>query len=169
MQDLFTIKFDNELLSKINHYQRYPEMLPFIGKNWEIVAPKILLIGESHYIDSECLPKNCIDNWYQQNSKEFTDYLKGYINIRIVINQSEHINDIGHKSPYTIFYSLNRAIVESLIFEKDDNHIFQNFSLINYFQKPSFKEGESIVNDNLDNEIAFQNLVELVSIIHQIK
>jgi hypothetical protein len=45
------------------------------------------------------------------------------------------------------------------------DQVFPQFAVYNYFQRPAFVEGESIVNNNQDNRVAYETLKTLVSIL----
>ena len=66
MEEYRDISFNPELL-KITHYQHYPQMIPFVGKNYE--KTKLLVIAESHYLppDSEAHKQQCV---YEQAGKD---------------------------------------------------------------------------------------------------
>ena len=47
----------------------------------------------------------------------------------------------------------------------DQENVFPFLAMYNYFQRPAFEEGKSIVNNEKDNKIAFETLKTVVEII----
>ena len=168
---LFTLKYDAEILSRINHFQNYPEMLPFIGSKWDISTIKILILGESHYIDKERLGDNFLKDWYNQNSDllkekyQTKNYLTNYIFTRAVIHKADKVKELGFANPLTIYYNIKNEIKNSILELSDKKYIFPYLSYYNYFQRPAFKQGDSIINDEKDDIVAYNTLVEMVKII----
>lgn len=59
MSEYRDISFNLELL-KIEHFKHYPQMIPFVGKNYK--DTRLLIIAESHYLpESE---KERFNTWY---------------------------------------------------------------------------------------------------------
>ena len=61
----FTTRYDEQLQTLV-HYQNYPEMLPFIGTNYDSHEKKLLIIGESHYLPKDTLVD--VMKWYEMDS-----------------------------------------------------------------------------------------------------
>ena len=59
-----SFKFDEDL-DVIDHYQVYPEMKPWVGHEYDFSEAKILIIGESHYLD--------VGSFYHHNPQEWYD------------------------------------------------------------------------------------------------
>ncbi len=165
MTDILTNEFDNELLNNIDNYKRYKEMLPFVGISWSSSDIKTLILGESHYIDRDGLTKEQIQDWYNFDSTGFSDYLSGYINTRKVITKAEKIDEYGFQSPLTIFYNIKSSLKDNIDFFKSERYPFKFLTFSNYFQRPAFDEGESIINSHSDNVIAYKTLLGVVEII----
>lgn len=164
---LYTEEFDEDF-KKIPHYVQYPQMLPFVGREWGKSRMKILLVGESHYIDGECLAidlpeKDYENDWYELDSKLFSDYLANYIRTRGAVNAAE--NPEISKSTLNIFYNMADVARKGISSLQSEPHIFPYFSFYNYFQRPAFSEGDSIINSGKDNDVAYETLTEIVKII----
>ena len=41
----------DEQLNNIEHFQKFPSMLPYIGEHYFTAPKKVLVIGESHFFD----------------------------------------------------------------------------------------------------------------------
>jgi len=165
----FNTSFDSLFHSSVSHYANYPEMLPFVGINWDRSA-KVLLIGESHYLPfDEIAYYSNIDyfkNWYNENSKALEDHHKGYINTR---KNFQIIESGEFARPLMIYYNLQKAILELEDYAGSDR-VFQNFSYYNYFQKPAYiqeiaGENRSIKADKKDKEVAFKVFQRVVDVL----
>lgn len=166
--------YDNHL-NKIKHYTIHPEMMPFVGFEYDKMQKKILLVGESHYLNQishEDGEKPSFDfsnefseiNWYEMNfdtiksnyPKSGLAQQKSYVYTRnVVCSFLAGYPGVG----YGIFHTPLTAIHDVL--NKND---FNEFAFMNYFQKPAYKFGESIkkyIDDN-DKKIAFDTLVGVV-------
>ena len=82
-------KFDLEL-KKIDHYLRYPQMLPFIGDEFE--KTKLLLIAESHYLppNSKVIldGSNDFKKWYEADEDTLEQEDKDWIHTRETIKNN---------------------------------------------------------------------------------
>ncbi len=57
-------QLDTQLLAA-PHYQRYPTLLPWVGTGYQGAELKILLLGESHYLDKSASFHHDADAWYR--------------------------------------------------------------------------------------------------------
>lgn len=165
--DSLNISYD-EQLKKINIYKIHPELLPFVGENYE--EKRILIIGESHYIskdDSKNKDKleGLRELWYTE------EWLKGpdnpllnsfgyFITRRIVLN---FMNGCPQK---TNFFS--NILMAYLGKENDDDRTkFSDFAFMNYMQIPSFKYGSTIFNQatEYDYNIAKETLENVIEVL----
>lgn len=151
-------KFDYNL-QKLAHYQNFPEMLPFIGDNYE--KTRLLIVGESHYLPTGSTIQQNPEEWYKSNNEQLTEKEKGWINTRAVLK--DFFISPTYK-PFRIFYSIAQAIQEKSLELKnsDVSEIFNNFSMYNFFQRPAESEGESINNTSLDIEKAENTLHHVI-------
>ena len=149
----FTTKHDEQLQTLV-HYQNYPEMLPFIGTNYDSQEKKLLIIGESHYLPKDTLVD--VMKWYEMDSSMLSDDDRDYIWTRNV----EWLHD-KEKSP---FKPIARAISETGFnptHEFNVLEIFKHLAWCNFFQRPAEKTGESINPRQLDREKSEEVLVHI--------
>ena len=96
MEELYTEKYDDQIMKNLPHLRMtgFPQLLPFIGKNWEESKLKILFLGESHYIPVGELNPNekYINSWYEQSSVKFCEEHSNRINTRYVISRADNHN-----------------------------------------------------------------------------
>lgn len=169
MDNLQTISFDEILKSKIKHFNNYPEMLPFIGNEWE-KSKKILLIGESHYLPYDEI-KSYSDfdfnkNWYDGQSSILDAKHKKYITTR---NNLITVESGIYEKPLALYFNLRKALLE-LTELKNSKIVFDKFSFYNYFQKPAYvmeinNEDRSIKPSDLDKKIAYDIFKRIIEVI----
>ncbi len=164
---LLTTKFDEVIKNNLPHINNYPEMLPFIGANYEKMKHRIFILGESHYIDDTQIKKLkegerfLTDDWYTKNSLEFNPTMKQYITTRDNLKSVE-ANKI---TPPLRSYSNLRKELKVHVDLFDQDKVFSNFVYFNYFQRPENKSGESICNTDVDNKKAYQTLLFMANLL----
>src|SRR5690606_27412219 len=106
------IEIQNKL-NEIGHYNKIPEMKPFIGANYFATEKKTLIIGESHFFYHEPLNENPKCNqgaqvWYSYNVKIPQEKLD-------CINTSKSVKNGKHK----FFINLKEILSEALQLKKE--------------------------------------------------
>ena len=128
--------FDNEL-DLIEHYQKFPVMKPFVGKNYgQNNSPKIMLIAESHYLPPTSTINQNPEIWYNSTQKNLTDKEVEWINTRKIL--SGNWKPAGHM----IFRELDIRLSESMDISKTG--AMTNVVFMNGFQRPAPITGDSI-------------------------
>jgi hypothetical protein len=150
---VFHTDHDNEF-KMIDHFKLHPEMLPYVGTQYKDF--RILLIGESHYLNNSYKDKEYLfDKWYsistaeiQWNDESEDPY---WFNTRWVIN-----NYLSRKrgKGHGIFAKPSKVFCEK-IKEKvgvtiNDCDAFSCFAFFNYFQRPCINRGGSFNPTELD-------------------
>lgn len=151
--------FDNKL-NKIEHYQKFPSMLPFIGKNYgKNNSRKIMLIAESHYLPPKSTISKNPENWYNSNQTNLSKEEKAWINTRNIL--SGDWKPAGHM----IFRELNTRMSEFMNVESF--RAMTNVAFMNGFQRPAPETGDSIKNfcKPIDYKIGARTINEVVKII----
>ncbi len=109
----------NEQFIQIEHYRRYPQMMPFVGKEYE--AGGILLLLESHYLPERSRVHLDADHWYSGNSDSLSEEEKIWIHTRNITNDKLHWED-GRGS----IGKINLALIEALGQEREErDNMFQ--------------------------------------------
>lgn len=174
----FTEKYDNRLMDmgssdddETGFYAGFPQMLPWVGCNYDSGKyKKLLLIGESHYLpedaDEELLDPN---TWYNENHSDY--YSKGelieqYTNTRTIINGgkwSSRAHGI-YRDPERIVKELISK--DSETYKSERTNSFQFVAYYNYFLRPA-RKGLSIKQsmEQVDEKIANDAFMELVHIL----
>ncbi|MDD4963962.1 MAG: hypothetical protein PHI11_08610 [Gallionella sp.] len=127
----------DETLKQIEHYKKYPQMMPFIGDNYVSLSHrKLLLIGESNYFPKKAESHHSAEAWYLNSYKELTDEEMRWINCRDLLTGK-------WESPgHFIYRELNRCIEEIL----EINSLVKGITHVAYmngFQRPA-NTGDSI-------------------------
>jgi hypothetical protein len=170
MKEKFKHAYDIQF-KEIEHFKNYPEMMPFVGRNYE--DTKVLFIGESHFLNGAILfektPK-FENQWYNQESSQLplkqNDSDPNFLG---AIYTREVLDDFMYGSSsksYRIFSNL-AAEMQDCIAQKSDNarSVFENVAFYNYYQRPAFSSGDSIEDNEEDNEKAYSVYKEVVQIL----
>ncbi|MCS4435214.1 hypothetical protein [Aquiflexum gelatinilyticum] len=169
MESILNRQFDEKLIELIDHFKNYPELLPFVGNNWND-SKKILLIGESHYFPFDEVKEyssiEYFNNWYKENSNGINEEHKNWIKTRKNIFDLEQ-NIFG--KAISMYFNIKKAILTLPEF-KDSSVVFDKFSYLNYFQKPAVYKGRknenrSIIVTDFDKKFAFQTLLQVSEVL----
>lgn len=131
-----SIMFDIEL-DKVEHYQKFPMMRPFVGKNYgEENKRKIMLVAESHYLPPTSTISKDPDLWYRSSQSDLTNDEKAWINTREIL-QGDY-KPAGHM----IFRELDLRM--SKFMDTSNQRAMSNIVFMNGFQRPAPETGDSI-------------------------
>ena len=158
------MEFDNAIQEMIPFLNRVPKYMPHVGNNYSSAEQKIIIVGESHYLAKSLNNKISREDWYD-NLEATLQRIKdenslNYIHTRGVL--IDVLNGEFNKA-YTIFYNLNREYKSA--FNSKEVELFEKAAYLNYFQRPAEITGDSINNNKRDNEVAYDNLIKLSSIL----
>jgi len=131
-------------------YEHFPQMLPWIGKDYNSLNhKKILFIGESHYlpegIDDELYTP---DGWYEQDLNNLLDNSTDAYDFTFTVGKVSLKSDVGNWSSraHSIYREIEKAM-RNTVAEKEEykscTNMFQYAAYYNYFLRPAYK-GESI-------------------------
>lgn len=151
--------FDSKL-RELKHYQKFPAMLPFVGKNYgKKNSPKIMLIAESHYLPPKSTISKNPENWYNSTQADLSNEEIAWINTRNILQGDWKL--AGHM----IFRELNSRMSEFMNVE--GYRAMANIAFMNGFQRPAPKTGGSIRNFSkpIDYEIGAKTIEAVVNII----
>jgi hypothetical protein len=163
-------KFDKQLL-EIDHYQKYPVMMPFVGKSYSNSNTKILMVGESHFLHSESaeiIGQEEFDrlklDWYKRDLRQFE---KLRLQIHSIDTRSVVYSAIygSFSNSFRIFYNINSELRGIFEHEGLGDIPLEHMCFYNYFQRPAFQSGKSINDTEEDNEKAFAVYNEVVQIL----
>lgn len=156
--DYYTRKHDSEL-DKITIYSKYPQLKPFIGSEFGIGCPRILLIAESHYLPPNSKIHLEPKDWYTGDDTHLTYEEKKWISTRGILNKPYR----GWKSRgHTIYRNIESALVNAGMPINDS--VFRNIAFMNAFQRPA-KTGDSINSTLLDNQISIDTVSNVINTI----
>ena len=147
-------------LESIEHYKKFPTMIPFIGESYASNKhKKLLLIGESNYFPKDSKIHLSAEEWYNSNQDDLTDEEIEWIDCQGLLN-CEWKSD-GH----FIYRELNSSI-NSLNF-KYNNRPIDEVAFINFFQRPA-EDGNSFrtLCIEKDVEVAINTISSVIEIIH---
>jgi len=157
MNDCST-RYDH-LLSRISHYQTYPEMMVWVGKNYPDQPRKVLLVAESHYVGKKFTWHHVPEAWYAGISKDETSQSKGFLTRAII---SDGIKNQWRKKAALIYRNIDTALRNSMLFQETPVNAFTEVACMNYFQRPAEVPGESIKVSGLDAKVSDEVFKEVV-------
>lgn len=152
--------FFDEKLSEIEHYQKFPAMLPYIGQNYgKNNSIKLMIIAESHYFPPKSTISKNPENWYKSTQSDLSKEEIAWINTRNILK--------GNWEPagHMIFRELNARM--SKFMDVKDFRAMTNIAFMNGFQRPAPEAGVSIRNfcKPIDYEIGATTIFEVVNIL----
>lgn len=153
----------SEQLAKIEHFQKYPTLIPWVGENYRNTKNKMVILGESHYLPEYSNCHHDPESWYEGinvlNSKELS-----WMNTAGIIKNG--INRKGWKAKgHRIYTNLSRAMKETKIEEFDVEQPFNQISYLNYFQRPAEVSGNSIKVSKLDSRNSADTVKSVIQIL----
>lgn len=154
----YTEAFD-EGLDQIPLYQRYPALKPFVGNTYGTNRPRILMIGESHYLPKDSDVHLDADLWYQGSQDDLSKKETGWLRTRGILDK--HRGDWRPKG-HTIYRRMEKALIDAGI--PADDSVFKHVAFMNAFQRPA-KEGDSIQAKKVDNDVAADTIDQVISVL----
>ncbi|MBQ8739018.1 MAG: hypothetical protein IJZ04_05930 [Clostridia bacterium] len=148
-------------------YQTHPEMLPYIGKQYN--KHRILCVGESHYLSKQT--KNFsydLKKWYTENlteqkydennplHKSFSSFFTRYVLFKHIVGKERGAG-------YSMFYRPAKACCD--VIGCDEDKVWEHFAFMNYYQRPAEIRGESIDKQKEDSLLSKVNLDYVCKII----
>lgn len=140
-------------LSQLDHYKKFPEMLPFIGEMYESAPKKVLVIGESHYLPKGSTVHSDSEHWYSSETITLSDKEREWINTNRVIRGWISGN---RSKAYTIYQNIEKALKEKEFGGEGAKNYLEYIAFYNYFQRPANAK-VSIENVDHDNRHAFEH------------
>lgn len=153
-------KYDKQLKA-IKHYQKFPQMLPFIGSDYDNICNgkvRIFVLGESHYFPKNSVIHKDAEKWYHQiTEKDLNEEEKDWINTREIL--------MGDWEPqsHKIYENINDALAEFDAFNKIKRPI-DGIAFMNAFLRPA-NEGKGIEPTELDISESAKVINEIIKII----
>lgn len=177
MEEYRDISFNSKLL-EIEHFKHYPQMIPFVGKNYK--ETKLLVIAESHYLPPKTEyfdPKKLSDAWYGYGTnpipETWNDHNNGLVNLK---DQVDSFNSENYENkPYPkencycwVDYTWTAKIIAAVEWNYKGGHRIYfslkdvlkkerlvNCAFMNFFQRPvpASKEGVSMKNFIIKEDI----------------
>jgi len=154
----YTEAFDDKL-DKVEIYQRYPLLKPFVGSDYGSNGPKILLIAESHYLPPESTIHKDSESWYLGQEGNLTLEEQKWMRTRRILNKP--LNGWKAKG-HTIYRNIESALLKAGLPANDS--VFRNVAFMNAFQRPA-KTGDSIRQTKQDIEVAVATIDQVIDAI----
>ena len=153
-------RYDKQL-AMIRHYQLYPNLLPWVGDAFE-GSPRILILGESHYLDAASTYHHQADKWYAGvDLRLVTD--RGHMNTRGIIRSG--LASRWKEKSKLIYRNIEAGLQDAQIEVPVGESPFQRIAYMNYFQRPAQLSGQSIVVTAMDKRhsaAVFNSVLEVL-------
>lgn len=160
-----TTTYDFELKSRLKHLELHSAYLPHIGSRYNEARAKTFIIAESHYIPKVHNNKFSAQDWYTNPTSIYqvlddkSKSHKTWFNTRGIVRhyQTYSKQEKGHgifKNLETAYHEINAEV-----------KLFDECVFFNYFQRPSEVEGESINVQEIDSQIALENILVLSGVL----
>ena len=160
----YTDTFD-EHIEKIDHFIKYPEMMPWVGKEYPNAKIKILHIGESHYIKKLSKAQLDAKAWYAGKARKDLSDSKSWIATRSIVNKYVKT---GRKRNRKIFHRSGEVFCESGLFaDTNQMTVYYHLAFMNFFQRPAlqgltyFRKHCESRDCKIANKV-FQDIVEII-------
>lgn len=151
----YTEDFDDQL-DKIEIYQRYPLLKPFVGSDYGRNGPRILLIAESHYLPPESTVHRDPASWYTGREDMLTQKEQKWMRTRRILNKPlKGWTAKGH----AIYRNIESALLKAGLPANDS--VFRQVAFMNAFQRPA-KTGDTIKQKKQDVEVAVETINQVV-------
>ena len=147
-------KLREELAKKVPHFQKYPQMIPFIGTDYD--KTQLLILGESHYLKEADYWR--IKLWYNSRADEWLP--KGFTEEQVNWPGwygDTHTALLVTKKMHPIYSNLD-AILRACEGPKELKSGLAGCAYMNFFQRPAETNGDSIQDNKSDDIYAAQTL-----------
>ena len=142
----------DKALITLPFYQQYPQLMPFIGREYS--KARILLLGECHSFSKESTANQDPEAWYNKNHSALNEDEIRRTNTRLDVNDF-----IKAKSKRVMFGRIDKAL-------KDSNFSgIQSIAFMNAFQRPAVGNGKSLKIQDIDIEQATIVINQVITII----
>lgn len=146
MQSRCSERLDTEL-SIIGHYRLYPSLLPWVGQQYESQKIRLLVVGESHYLDKKSSYHHDDEVWYSGlDTSGYKD--NNWFFTRNIINNG--LNSKWKEKSKLIYKNIEKALLTSGFSDGAQLSPFETISFMNYFQRPAQVTGKSLHHTPLD-------------------
>jgi len=148
---MFNKSYDEDFL-KIDHYQLYRELLPYVGLKYNVQKNRILIIGESHYVTSKI--KKQVDDLFYKEREILQNF---YENTENYICDLDTRKEATKPKRHTIHNNIEKAL-------KLNGLNYDDISFYNFFQKPAISK-QSIKptdKDIIEANSTFKNICNII-------
>ncbi len=149
-------------LAGIGHYQLYPELYPWIGREFHLQPTRILVLGESHYLDPRSAYHHDAAAWYAGLDIQAKDD-RHWIKTRTII--ANGIKNRWKEKSKLIYRNIEGALHSAGVSVVEEASPFQGMAFMNYFQRPAQVSGASIRVTELDRKHSAAILNSVVDIL----
>jgi hypothetical protein len=163
------------------HLNKYPSLIPWVGREYGKAYKRLLIIGESHYLPKGVEFHHSDTDWYSaeeavlklkisEEANTVKDKEKGITWIRtsgILRKRSKQggKNRTAFKKGHAIYQRIFSAMNDTLFSSSDYRDTIDHVAYYNYFQRPAKTTGGSISPTSLDKKVAedvFKHVIDVL-------
>jgi len=157
----FSTEFDHSF-SQVAHYKLYPELYPWVGEHYAAQSTKILVLGESHYLEPESTYHLDAAAWYLGvDMSQRPD--RTHILTRNIIRNG--IRNGWRSGSKLIYRNIEAALTEAGVKAPNGQTPISTIAFYNYFQRPAEKTGQSIRVTDIDRTHSAATLISVLGIL----
>lgn len=145
-------------LKQLDRYRKMPQMIPWVGSQYGKHFKKVLLIGESHYLEYSSRIQNRVTTWYESSVEDLTSSEVSMTSTAKIVQKNYAHNTIW-ANPARII----RDVFPNLI--RETVNVYDHFAFYNFFQRPAEKQGKGIKHGKQDREIANDVCSQIINIL----
>jgi hypothetical protein len=153
-------------LISVEHFIKYPSLIPFIGEEYENGPHKrLLIIGESHYLPQDSTIHMNPDQWYAGDHNLLSNEEISWMSTSDLIVDSLKTD---FKTPAHKIFQEIAFVLDQISDNKTDWHDkmsnINKIAFMNFFQRPAVS-GLSVVPTKIDIDVANQTVNSVIQII----
>lgn len=136
-----TEAYDNQF-QFVAHYQRHPQLLPFVGTNYsDVDSPRVLFVAESHYLPHDSVIHRDSSIWYESTAADLSPIELQWTTTRI--GPESGVYGKYKAKAHLLFRNLEAAVLEAGVLPAVVDSAFRYLGFMNFFQRPAH-EGKSL-------------------------
>ena len=141
---------------KVNHphFERFPQLQPYVGENYgNGKAKRLLILGESHYQPKGATKHLNPEVWYNQLShKDLGEEEHGWTDTAGIVLEARDV-DITLRA-YRIYMNIAKELNALGLRYENYTDALLHIMYMNYFQRPAEETGKSIRVTGIDRQMA---------------
>lgn len=132
-------------------FEAYPMMRPHVGERYRRTTPKLLLVGESHYLPTDSTQHLAGEGWYRGTAASLSAQEREWIDTSGVVRSAAASG--FRKKGHVIFKRTFETINAELFDHENAAEVAKDVAFCNFFLRPA-RTGLSLAVEAADIDIA---------------